>query len=1273
MACQSMHFWTFTGLVAAFLDLAIAYLLLCASAIAYFASRFLGLFGLSLPCPCNGQFVGSTSGYCLNRLLIEYPNENICSVQFSVKSKFPFDAILAKEQNCHVNLRLIGGRSDSVGGSAELEGEASCSMISDARKPENVVRRDSVGRNENVVLISPGVEEGRFDLKGKGLLNQKPRGVVRQRRKSGINYGKFSSVSSCDPSYWNGQGFPQSPSSISQANGSTGGISLPDDYGDDHASRWHCECEIHYVINSINSCIFNRGEELRDKDLHDVDLNQPLDEIEPKESYSTYLEELRSEVRGEVALDSNQSNDVIVLEQRLEEEHAACAALYLELEKERNAAATAADEAMAMILRLQEEKASIEMEARQYHRMVEEKTAYDAEEMNILKEILLRREREKHFLEKEVDTYRQMTYLGSEQLDGNVWNMEDTQRQEQTSSLHLTEDPTLMLHQLSESIAMKEKVRNGASESIGMQKCNVAAAGKESLQGWEEDAQLLKHWELDYQSSKMEKCSNSGNEELQEKEMVFVDNDPYSQPKEGHIVQTYLQAYKYGTSQESDYLEKTIPIMTEEQEANEYAKLFPRVATKTVENSSEMGTFIQKSGDNMDKHGVDVSQESRDPCNTIFDKEPHVHDVHVIGDASNSCNEVIGDRRGWFSLGETCSQEISDLPHEASLVQIFDSRKDFPSTSMLGTVTDTNRDSSDMTMGMRPMGSMGISLLSDLRRNSMSALDNERAKIDTEVGWLRERLRVVQEGREKLNLPAEHREREKLQLQLLEDIAGQLREIRLLTGPGKAVRQVSLPPPSSKDQAEDKANPKHWYTADEKSSKMSTEDLLELIREYPLPEDWYARLPDLQEPANYDTKFETRIYEEQRLLKGGPKSNKGWHLRYFFFGRLDKGELPFDKVWNPFCKDFENPSKPTPNNLTKHILSHIKLRGGLCIDEPLSEEQLEWAKIIPPKPIPAGLLIPLHPSAIPSVSSADTIDLNLISMFIPVLISFFIAKMASESGKSQQGGFLCVLQKAKRKQKEKQPSVEFPPAPKKTRVTPPERSPQILDQVSIEDDPIFRPRWTLRRDDLGMPDSQVSEQHLLHGILPRDKEVFQNKKHETFACSFAQAVYTMYASGSKMLSRFEMARQVAAEEAQLKREAIKEAQEATHRVEELSKQEKYYLAQIATLEKRLERVKRRAAEEVTKARDQGIRDFLDGNAGDEWLKKRTEDGLEIYELVFAKANEMFAERFPDIPLDDFVLPAVVSPSGETVMPSEAGDVAASHLSGEGPSGGASEP
>ncbi|KAK3036206.1 hypothetical protein RJ639_030650 [Escallonia herrerae] len=335
------------------------------------------------------------------------------------------------------------------------------------------------------------------------------------------------------------------------------------------------------------------------------------------------------------------------------------------------------------------------------------------------------------------------------------------------------------------------------------------------------------------------------------------------------------------------------------------------------------------------------------------------------------------------------------------------------------------------------------------------------------------------------------------------------------------------------DQADDKANPKPWYTADEKSGKMSTEDLQDLIQEYPLPEGWYARLPGLQEPANYGTKFETGIYEEQvksgyrlplhpfalrffehyRVAPGQLVPN-GWRklasliylvqtsgykpdatdfMRVFFkicfvkgvancpgwYYIHNKGELPFDRDWNPFCKDFENPGKPTPNNLTKHILSHIKLRGGLCIDEPLSEEQLEWAKIIPPKPIPVGLLIPSPLPAIPSMSSAETVPLE----------------MASGSGKSPQGGFLGVVQKAKGKQKEKQPSAELP-------------------------------------------------------LFLRGVELF------------LQNVLHMYASGSEMLSRFEMARQVAADEAQQKREAVKEAQEASHRAEELSKQEADHLAQI---------------------------------------------------------------------------------------------------------------
>ena len=88
--------------------------------------------------------------------------------------------------------------------------------------------------------------------------------------------------------------------------------------------------------------------------------------------------------------------------------------------------------------------------------------AYDAEEMNILKEILLRREREKHFLEKEVEGYRQMV-LGNEQSDSDVQDVADTLACD--STLYLSEDPILTLHQINDFIEKpKVKILDDSSE-----------------------------------------------------------------------------------------------------------------------------------------------------------------------------------------------------------------------------------------------------------------------------------------------------------------------------------------------------------------------------------------------------------------------------------------------------------------------------------------------------------------------------------------------------------------------------------------------------------------------------------------------------------------------------------------------------------------------------------------------------------------------------------------------------------------------------------------
>ncbi|XP_062214820.1 myosin-binding protein 3-like isoform X2 [Phragmites australis] len=85
--------------------------------------------------------------------------------------------------------------------------------------------------------------------------------------------------------------------------------------------------------------------------------------------------------------------------------------LYAELENERNAAAISADETMAMINRLQEQKAAMQMEAIQYQRLMEEQSEYDQEALQRLNELVVKREKEKQDLERELELYRHKVHL----------------------------------------------------------------------------------------------------------------------------------------------------------------------------------------------------------------------------------------------------------------------------------------------------------------------------------------------------------------------------------------------------------------------------------------------------------------------------------------------------------------------------------------------------------------------------------------------------------------------------------------------------------------------------------------------------------------------------------------------------------------------------------------------------------------------------------------------------------------------------------------------
>ncbi|XVE85436.1 hypothetical protein DITRI_Ditri17bG0091000 [Diplodiscus trichospermus] len=112
---------------------------------------------------------------------------------------------------------------------------------------------------------------------------------------------------------------------------------------------------------------------------------------------------------GSIFSDIEGADGVLTVEKlksALKAEQNALNDLYTELEEERSASAVAANQTMAMINRLQEEKAAMQMEALQYQRMMEEQSEYDQEALQILNELMVKREKEKVELEKELEIYR---------------------------------------------------------------------------------------------------------------------------------------------------------------------------------------------------------------------------------------------------------------------------------------------------------------------------------------------------------------------------------------------------------------------------------------------------------------------------------------------------------------------------------------------------------------------------------------------------------------------------------------------------------------------------------------------------------------------------------------------------------------------------------------------------------------------------------------------------------------------------------------------------
>lgn len=121
-----------------------------------------------------------------------------------------------------------------------------------------------------------------------------------------------------------------------------------------------------------------------------------------------FYENTIEEIEGESPFDR--------LKRQIEADRNYMSILYKELEEERNASAIAANQAMAMINRLQQEKAAMQMDALQYLRMMEEQSEYDQEAIQRLNELLTDREKEIQDLEAALENCKR-GYVDYEEME----------------------------------------------------------------------------------------------------------------------------------------------------------------------------------------------------------------------------------------------------------------------------------------------------------------------------------------------------------------------------------------------------------------------------------------------------------------------------------------------------------------------------------------------------------------------------------------------------------------------------------------------------------------------------------------------------------------------------------------------------------------------------------------------------------------------------------------------------------------------------------------
>eukprot|EP01018_Ginkgo_biloba_P025740 Gb_09060 [translate_table: standard] len=894
MACNAIHSWTVSSLIVAFLELVLAFLLLWGASVAFALAKLIGIFGLHLPCACNDSIEDQNSrveSICIQRALVECSPRMISSVRHSVLNKFPFEATRTCEgsSSCPiVNASLLNDRS--VNGAFDHLLVDKHNLHDNLYFQNSIVQEGSHFRKQrarlkiqdketeiaagNCECSSCAAEESKVCcLKGNSCLHcscnlfHTSEDCYRQSFKCKVYHmllqdGEANSSDLCRNEKKNVVGKGGSSFLTGSLKKNFGGKEIPG-------------ASDSYVKAPENEDSISEGWDPPERTSSLIELDELPNSDKERHEKGYFLQVLNSVVDREHILQESKLDDLNNLKQALRAEHEARNALYLELEKERNAAATAADEAMAMISRLQSEKASVEMEARQFKRMVEEKTVYDQEAIDILKEILVKRERETLALEDEVEIYRRKLLRdridkwertscnGAEEyrkesksislaemlFEGETECFERQEAKVDETNL-LSMDGRSMIEDLDENI---DKLNRKANDTLHVGGRNLLRSFEfvedEKILNRTDESQILADQghvtllasqasqERDYMGTdKVELVKpvrvtmdmhlsgqQAGPEECCLKQVFRLDEQPgLSQTRNvnGAVTHDVVSATNVCQDNKSLAREEGLgqqKIFLEGRKTFEETLLLS--GDDSIKESHNTRSWRSSSCNENGLSNSDVyrSQITKDTAGNRSEDDSSVHDVHVVVDDIHPSNKnnledsmalsikSSSERHGKSGLlngipkqEESLFTQENDVLMECNRAGVSSGNENWNPTTGEQNV---GKSSFDLDLDLEDQLSEGFerTLSYDLRTKSMIIRDNARLKVEEEVECLKERLQVLEAGRKNLILSVESTKKHKNQMQLLEEIAEHLRNMRRPEKGGKCMRKESLLSSSVKD------------------------------------------------------------------------------------------------------------------------------------------------------------------------------------------------------------------------------------------------------------------------------------------------------------------------------------------------------------------------------------------------------------------------------------------------------------------------------------------